>query len=166
MAHAGQRKCLSCGEFFDPDHRNRGRQRYCPAEACRRACKAASQSAWLAQPQNSGYFRDPLHAARMKAWRAANPGGGLRKPRKTQCPPVLQDSLISQVPELMKENVIRGETAVAPGMLALQELLNAPSLVLAGLIAHLFEATLQEDIVAATRCLAQLGQDILNRRHL
>ena len=144
MAQAGQRKCLSCGDFFDPDYRNRERQRYCPAIACRRACKAASQTAWLAQPQNSGYFRDPLHVARMQAWRAANPGGGLRKPRKGRSPPALQDALISQVTESMEENAIRGEAAVIPGKPALQDLLNAPSLVLAGLIVHLFEVTLQE----------------------
>ena len=29
MAKAGQRKCMSCGEFFIPDHRNGERQRYC-----------------------------------------------------------------------------------------------------------------------------------------
>ncbi len=144
MAQTGKRKCLSCGEFFYPDHRNRRRQRYCPAVDFRQAGKAASQTAWLAQPQNSGYFRDPLHVARMKAWRAANPGGGLRNLRKTRNPPALQDALISQAPELMKENAIRGGTSAALGMSALQELLNAPALVLAGLIAHLFKVTLQE----------------------
>lgn len=166
MAQAGQRKCLSCGGFFDPDHRNRRRQRYCSAAVCRRACKAASQAVWLAQPQNSGYFRDPIHVARMKAWRATNSGSGLREPRATKSPSALQDALISQVPELMKENTIRGETAVALGMSALQELLKAPSLVLAGLIAHLFEVTLQDDIVATTRRLAQIGRDVFDQRHL
>ena len=29
MAQSGQRKCLCCKLFFDPDHRNRERQRYC-----------------------------------------------------------------------------------------------------------------------------------------
>ena len=45
MAKAGQRKCMSCGEFFTPDHRKGERQRYCCAAQCRRASKAASQAA-------------------------------------------------------------------------------------------------------------------------
>jgi hypothetical protein len=47
MAKAGQRKCMSCGEFFIPDHRSGERQRYCCAADCRRASKLASQGAWL-----------------------------------------------------------------------------------------------------------------------
>ena len=74
MAQAGQRKCLCCGLFFVPDHRNGVRQRYCAAAACRRASKAASQAAWLAQPENEAYFRGPVHVARVQAWRAAHPG--------------------------------------------------------------------------------------------
>ena len=73
MAKAGQRKCMSCGEFFIPDHRNGERQRYCGAAACRRASKAASQAAWLAQPRNHDYFSGPVHVARVQAWRAAHP---------------------------------------------------------------------------------------------
>ncbi len=42
MAKAGQRKCMSCGEFFVPDHRSGERQRYCCAADCRRASKASS----------------------------------------------------------------------------------------------------------------------------
>jgi hypothetical protein len=53
VAQSGQRKCLCCGLFFDLDHRNRKRQRYCSATACRRASKAASQASWLAQPRTA-----------------------------------------------------------------------------------------------------------------
>ena len=74
MAKAGQRKCMSCGEFFIPDHRSGERQRYCGATACRRASKAASQAAWLAQPANNDYFCGPVHVARVQAWRTAHPG--------------------------------------------------------------------------------------------
>ena len=163
MAQSGQRKCLCCGRLFYPDRRNRERQCYCSDTECRRASKAASQAAWLSQPQNAGYFRDPVHVARVQAWRTANPGYGRGRPRR---PVALQDPLVAQVPEAIEESSIRTEIAVAPGALALQDLLEAPSPVLAGLIAHLFEVTLQEDIAATTRRLVQLGHDVIHRsRH-
>jgi len=163
MAQSGQRKCLCCGRLFYPDRRNRERQRYCSDTECRRASKAASQAAWLAQLQNCGYFRDPVHVARVQAWRAANPGYGRGRSRR---PVALQDSLVAQAPETMEESSIRTEIAAVPGALALQDSLDAPSPVLVGLIAHLFEVTLQEDIAATTRRLVQLGRDVIQRsRH-
>jgi len=161
MAQSGQRKCLCCKLFFDPDHRNRERQRYCTQPECRRASKTASQAAWLAQPGNHDYFRDPVHVARVHAWRAAHPGYSRGKRRK---PTPLQDGLFTQVDDSIEETPIRGEIADAA---ALQDLLIAPSAspspVLVGLIAHLFEVTLQEDIAATTRRLVQLGHDVINR---
>ena len=62
MAKAGQRKCMSCGEFFIPDHRSGERQRYCCAADCRHASKAASQAAWLARPPNNDYFSCTEHS--------------------------------------------------------------------------------------------------------
>ena len=157
MAQSGQRKCLCCGEFFDSDHRNQERQRFCAATACRRASKAASQAAWLAQPQNKDYFRDPIHVTRVQAWRAAHPRYSRSKPASA---PALQDPLIVQVDDLIEESAIRGEM---PATSALQDVLNPLSPILAGLIAHLFELTLQDDIAITTRRLIQLGHDIINR---
>ena len=161
MAQSGQRKCLCCKFFFDPDHRNRKRQRYCSKPECRCASKVASQGAWLAQPQNRDYFRDPVHVARVQAWRAAHPGYSRAKRAK---PVALQDSLFAQVNDSIEETVIRGESTDTA---ALQDLLiapsDSPSPVLVGLIAHLFEVTLQEDIAATTRRLVQLGHDVINR---
>lgn len=154
MAQAGQRKCLCCGLLFTPDHRNRTRQRYCAAFACRRASHAASQAAWLNRPENVAYFRGPEHVARVQAWRRAHPG--YSRGRRA-----LQDPLIGQVIEATAQSVVGRAPAAAP----LQDLLRAPSPVLAGLIAHLFDATLQEDIAATARRLVQLGQDVLRRGH-
>jgi len=128
MAKAGQRKCVSCGEFFISDHRNRNRQRFCSAVGCRRASKAASQARWVNDPDNVGYFKDPTHVARARAWREAHPGHPRGSPRKSS---------------------------------ALQDLLHPSSLALAGLIAHLFDVTLQDDLTATARLLVQLGQDFL-----
>jgi hypothetical protein len=160
MAQSGQRKCLCCGEFFDVDHRNRNRQRFCSTAPCRRASKAASQAAWLSQPKNTTYFSDPVHIARVQAWRGAHPGYSRLKPGTTKA---LQDPLIVQVVDLVEENPIRAEMPSPPDISALQDLLNAPSPVLAGLIVHLFEVTLQDDIAATTRRLIQLGHDVINR---
>ncbi len=162
MAQSGQRKCLYCGEFFDVDRRNRNRQRYCSAAPCRLASKAASQAVWLSQPKNATYFSDPVHVARVQAWRAAHPGYSRAKPG---APKPLQDPLIVQVVDSVEETPIRAGTPVPSDISALQDLLNAPSPVLAGLIAHLFEATLQEDIASTTRRLIQLGHDVINRSH-
>jgi hypothetical protein len=116
----------------------------------------------LAQSDNHDYFRGPVHVARVQAWRAAHPGYGRGKRRK---PAPLQDGLFAQVNDSIEETAIRGESADAA---ALQDLLIAPSgnssPVLVGLIAHLFEVTLQEDIAATTRRLVQLGHDVINRR--
>ena len=160
MAQSGQRKCLCCELFFDLDHRNRERQRYCSASACRRASKAASQALWLTHPDNVGYFRDPLHVARVQAWRAAHPGYGRSRRR---APRALQDPLVAQVPDSIEECAIRGESAAAPAAAALQDSWNTLAPALAGLIAHVFSLTLQDDMAATTRRLVQLGRDVINR---
>lgn len=157
MAQAGQRKCLCCEQFFLPDLRNRTRQRYCSAAPCRRASKSASQAAWLAQPANRAYFCDPVHVARVQAWRAAHPGYARGRRRS---PLALQDPLMAQAVEAIEETAVRAVPAAAP----LQDLFNAPTPVLAGLIAHLFEVTLQEDIAVTTRRLVQLGHDVISGR--
>ena len=159
MAKAGQRKCMSCGEFFIPDHRNGERQRYCAATACRRASKAASQAAWLAQPANNDYFSGPVHVARVQAWRATHPGYSRSRFRSS---PALQEPLPTQVPDPVEECANRAEAPEAPAVLALQDLLNAESPLLAGLIVHLFQPALQDDMASTTRRLVQLGRDLFN----
>ncbi len=160
MAQSGQRKCLCCSNYFHPNHRNRERQRFCSATECQRASKTFSQANWLAKPANNGYFRDPAHVARMQAWRVAHPGYSRGKPRRSTA---LQETLIAQPTELIEESPIRTEIATTPGGSALQDLLAAPSPVLTGLIAHLFEVTLQDDIAATILRLVKLGHDVINR---
>ena len=159
MAKAGQRKCMSCGEFFIPDHRSGERQRYCGATACRRASKAASQAAWLAQPANNDYFRGPVHVARVQAWRTAHPGYSRGRVRSS---PALQEPFPTQVPDAVEESANRGEVPEVPAALALQDLLNTESPLLAGLIVHLFQPALQDDMASTTRRLVQLGRDLFN----
>ena len=161
MAKAGQRKCMSCGEFFIPDHRSGDRQRYCCAAHCRRASKAASQAAWLARPPNNDYFSGAVHVARVQAWRAAHPGYSLGRVRPSRA---LQDPLPPQVPDVIEECANRAQAPEAPVAVALQDLLNAESPLLAGLVAHLFQPALQDDMASTTRRLVQLGRNVINGR--
>ena len=159
MAMAGQRKCLSCGVFFTTDCRNRARQRCCCAVDCQRASKSASRAAWLSQPANAGYFRDPVHVARVQAWRIAHPGYSRGKPRLASA---LQEPLIAQVPDSIGESANHVQVSQTPASAALQDSLMVSSPLLAGLIAHLFELSLQEDMAQTTRRLVQLGHDMIN----
>ena len=159
MAKAGQRKCMSCVEFFIPDHRSGERQRYCGAAACRRASKAASQAAWLARPANHDYFSGPVHVARVQSWRAAHPGYSRGRDRSS---PALQDLLMTQVPDAVEECANRVEVPETRPGAALQDLWNAESPLLAGLIVHLFQPALQDDMASTTRRLIQLGHDLIN----
>jgi hypothetical protein len=155
MANQVQSKCLCCGEKFTVDVRNRGRQKYCAKSACRAAGKAARQRRWLGKPENRDYFRGPVHVQRVRVWRADHPGYW-RTPRRD--PGVaLQDALI---PQLFEPN----DKIEDPSVLALQDALSAQGPVLIGLIAHLSDSTLQDDIANTARGLLQLGQDILARQ--
>jgi hypothetical protein len=59
MKGSAKRKCLCCGEFYPPDHRNLRHQRYCSKPAYRKESKAQSQWRWLQSPENQNYFRGP-----------------------------------------------------------------------------------------------------------
>lgn len=152
MKRAIRRKCRCCQERFVPDPRNRRHQRYCSKPACRGASHAASQRRWLVKPENRDYFRGAENVARVQAWRRTHPGYA-RRPGKTVRPP-LQDVLRTQ-------DVDSSSSSVS---LALQEIISAQPLVLIGLIAHLTDSALQDDIAATSRRLLQLGQDILGGR--
>ena len=148
-----RRKCLHCQQLFHPDPRNLRHQRYCCEDACRRASKAASQRRWLDKPENRGYFRGPEQVARVKRWRAEHPGYWRPSASKGEA---LQEDSSPQTIDKQKES-----DPLVPS--ALQDLLSAQPLVLIGLIAHLTDAALQEDIVFHTHRLHQLARDVLNQ---
>ena len=111
-----------------------------------------SQRRWLSQPQNRDYFRDAENAARVRRWQRAHPGYWRHTARYGGR--TLQDSCRGQAVD-QPEDIAR---------LALQETLRSQGPVLIGLIATLTDSSLQEDMVAASRRLLQLGQDILGGR--
>jgi len=152
MAHGNRRKCKCCRKLFRPDPRNCRHQCYCSAHACRAASKAASQTRWLAKPENQDYFRGPVNVARVKAWRSRHPGYW-RKGRRSG--DALQEvSTVQAVDPAPKT----GDFVRSP----LQDVLSVQPAVLIGLIAHIVGTPLQDDIVRATGRLLRLGQDILS----
>jgi len=153
MRRRRSRKCLCCGEVFRVDPRNVRYQRYCSKPACRKASKTARQRRWLAQPQNQDYFRGPYNVARVRDWRAAHPGYW-RRPR-TKPVVALQDDCCTQTVDLPRESA-----RFLPA--ALQDVFLAQPAVLVGLIAHITDSVLQDDIARSTQRLLQLGQDILS----
>ncbi len=79
-------KCLHCKRLFVPDHRNRGRQKYCSAPECQAVSKRTSQQLWLSKPENRDYFRGAENVRRVQQWRAEHPRYAKRsagKPRRT-----------------------------------------------------------------------------------
>ena len=156
MARRTRRKCRHCKRFFIPDPRNAKRQQYCREQPCRAASKAASQRRWLNKPENRDVFKGPINVARVQAWRRAHPGYWRRSPAGGPLKDApLQDSLITQAVDNNEES---GQF-VEP---ALQDLLNAQSTVLLGLIAQFSDSTLQDDIARVGQRLLRLGYDILN----
>lgn len=152
-----------------PDPRNARHQRYCGSAPCKAASKRASQEKWLAKPENQNYFRGPDAVARVKAWREAHPGYS-RRPEPPGNVPVQEDLPLesppaepSQAEEIAPPqiscNALPGKPATP-----LQDLLNAQPIVLIGLIAHLFDATLQDSIGETLHRLIQLGLDIRGGR--
>ncbi len=151
MGSTRRRKCLNCQVLFKPDPRNCRHQRYCSNPVCRRVSKAASQARWLAKPGNSSYFCSSVHVARVQAWRARHPGYW-KYPLLSR--PPLQDVSATQPIELKEENDNFASNA-------LQDVLQAQPAVLIGLIAHIIDSPLQDDIAKTSQRLLQLGQDIL-----
>jgi hypothetical protein len=152
MAQAGQRKCLSCKVYFTPDRRVGERQRYCSSDACQKVSKAQSQQRWLGQPHNRDYFRGPVHVARVQAWRKVHPGYASRPTPVA----ALQEECTPQPIDKTHEVVNR---TVPPE--PLQDLIGPSSPILVGLIAHLFELRLQDEMAVTARRLVELGKDIL-----
>ena len=145
-----RRRCLNCNELYQPDPRNRTRQRYCCQAACRRASKQASQARWLAKSGNTGYFRGAANTERNRAWRQANPGYW-----KRSCGPgTQQDPSPAQPTDNQQDKAVQAELAQQdPSLLQLA--------VFVGLIAKLTDSTQQETIDASLRRLHALGQQVM-----
>lgn len=155
MPCSGHRKCLNCHQFFKPDPRSKGRQRFCSEAPCRTASKLHSQQKWLSKPENKNYFSGPQHVDRVQRWRQQHPGYSRRSDKPSGSAPELQDTLITQASDSIEEKNVSTHDP-------LQDLLSAQPLVLIGLIAHLTGGALQEDIADTVQHLQQFGEDLLH----
>lgn len=152
MIKERRRKCRHCKRLFRPDARNRRHQRFCAKLDCRRASKAESQRRWLAKPENHDYFRGPAHVERVRRWREAHPGYGRKRLQEDSA---LQEHSLAQTFDSKEKSA---SLMADP----LQEFSRVQPLVLMGLIAHLTDAALQDDIARASLRFQQLAHDLLN----
>lgn len=179
MGQERRRTCASCGEIFTPDPRNARHQRYCGQPACQAASKRASQAKWLAKTENRNYHRGAAAVARVQAWRQAHPGYSRRKSGAPQDAPATLP-VSPELPPAAAASALQGACNAPPpapqGSLPtplqdisgspLQEILAAQPYVLIGLISHLWDCALQEDIACAGARLLQLGRDICGGDHV
>ncbi len=160
-------KCLNCNEIRPCEPRSRGRQCYCPAPACRRASKAASQRRWLSRPENKSYFRGAENCERVRQWRKDHPGYWRKKSPRPEVPPgTLQEispeiSPTPSIPQPVENEKVPAQQAPPGPRSALQEICFSQPALLVGLVSLLTGAALQEDIARTVRSLLDRGEDIL-----
>ena len=152
MHRSGQCKCMSCGGFYMPDARNQGRQKYCAKPACRKSSKVASQTKWRAKPGNKDSDDDKR---RVREWRAANPGYWRRK--RSRGGIALRDSLNPQVSAGQAK-------AEQDERVALQDLLKSQDPLVLGLVMHVADIALREDIAGMTQKLISRGRAVMGER--
>src|SRR6202142_4504692 len=152
MHRWGHCKCRNGAEYYVADARNRSRQKYCTKPSCRRASKAASQGKWLAKPENRTHFRGSENVQRVRDWRAANPGYWRRKSSPVRA--ALQETLNLHPPDHERE-------AKPDAAGALQDILKSQDPLVLGLVIHLADTALQEDIVGMTQRLITRGRAMM-----
>jgi hypothetical protein len=133
----GVRKCAHCKVFFRPVASAKHRQRYCSSAVCQGARKAAANARFLAA--NPDYFRGPHQVARVRAWRAANPGYGRKKGAAGVKAPALQ---VVSASEVLASEV----DTLRDVVVALQAVCDQQGVVLEGLASHLTGVALQAEL--------------------
>jgi hypothetical protein len=145
---------LHCQELFVPNCRNWWHQKFCTKPECRKASHAESQRRWLSKPENQDHFRGSANVQRVREWRAKNPGYWKRA---AKVPGTLQ----GVVPAQVAKNKELAEMASSP---PLQDFVASQDPLLLGLISHLIDSSLQENVEQAALRLLQKGRSILDMR--
>ena len=121
----------------------RQRQRYCSRPTCIKASRGAAQKKWLRKAANRDHFNGREHQLRVQDWRTTNPGYWRKKTH-------------------LGRYILRGNLAEMVREFALQDMIDAQFLLLAGLVSHLTGVALQDEIASEIRRLILLGHGILN----
>ena len=143
-----KRKCCNCRELYMPCPSSRHHQTYCSKPECQRARKAKNNRDF--RERNPDYFKDPIHAQRVKAWRQDNPGywrgekrhGGPGRATVSRGP---QNGIALQavsVPQAIEHQVDQLKLKVE----ALQAVSNRQQLTFQGFASQLTGTALQADI--------------------
>ena len=146
-----RRKCRHCGRLYKPDPRTRKTQKYCSADECRKASKAASWKRWRKKPVNQDYYKGKIQVARTREWRRRNPGYGKRRS--------LKQNALQNVKSLQTLGIAEDTPCLVSDALP-NETLTQPALI-AGLIATLTGSALPNEIAELSRHFILLGHDIL-----
>lgn len=149
MHRSGQCKCLKCGIFYVQDARNKGRQKYCSKPVCRKRSKVASQAKWRGKPGNKDSDDDKR---RVREWRAANPGYWKRKRSGGEI--ALRDPLDPQV-------AVGNRKTKQDEPIALQDLLQSQDPLVLGLVMHVADIALRDDIAGMAQRLISKGRAMM-----
>ncbi len=83
-----RRHCRHCGSLFLPEHRLKGKQRYCSAEACQRHRRSGNIRDWYQRnPDCLGYQRELT-----RQWFRSHPG--YSRTRRLQNPTLREENLL------------------------------------------------------------------------
>ena len=152
MHRNGQCKCQNCAGFYVPDVRNAGRQKYCQKPECRKRSKVVAQAKWRGTPGNKDVDDDQR---RVREWRAANPGYWRRKGSRGVV--ALRDLLNPQL-------AISKQEAKQDEPVALQDLLKSQDPLVLGLVMHVADIALRDDIAGMAQRLITKGRAIMGER--
>ena len=147
-------ECLHCKDLFMPNGRNWWHQKFCNKPECRKASKVQSHRRWLSKPENQNHFRGSANVERVRQWRAIHPGYW-KRPAKPQV--ALQDLVTAQVPQVE-------EVEKTTSCNALQDLIAAQDPLVLGLITHLIDSPLQDNVEQTALRLLQKGHNFLDIR--
>lgn len=148
MKRRRKKTCQHCGCGYLPDPRNRDKQSYCGAPECRKESKRRSAARW--RKKNPDHHRGSHEVERVRVWRASHPGYWRRKGDLLKAD-ALQDDCILQATDSQMDSIVLE-------VFALQDHWITQDAVIRGLIAHLTDSALQEDIDRAVRGFQKRGR--------
>lgn len=114
--HSRQKRCLYCGELFEPDSRTKGKQRYCSRSPCQTKRQRHNESAW--RKRNPDCLAEQYRQSQL--WYEARPDYSRQRRRNN---PLLLEQNRCQTRLRMKK--IRGKELFDKSKVILTQLIGA-----------------------------------------